>query len=107
MTRDERVARVIADAPTSSQKSLREAFSGSASPRAAIKAMCLTCVGYERDSVRNCTGWSCPLWKYRPYQEAGPEKGTAANPGEEDAADGQRDADRDANPTPDAPRGQT
>ena len=66
--RESRVARVIAEAPESVKNTLREAFSGAASPRKAIKAMCLACVGYERDSVRNCTGYSCPLWKYRPFQ---------------------------------------
>ena len=63
-----RAERVIADAPESVKKLLSRAFSGSASPRAAIKAQCLVCVGYERDSIRNCTGYSCPLWKYRPFQ---------------------------------------
>lgn len=67
--RDTRVAKVISEAPESAKGSLTRAFSGSASPRAAIKAMCLTCVGYDRDSIRNCTGYSCPLWKYRPFQE--------------------------------------
>ena len=69
MTRAEVVNRRIAEAPQSCQKSLRKAFFGSASPRQAIKAMCLACVGYERESIKNCTGWSCPLWRYRPFQD--------------------------------------
>lgn len=68
--REERVARVVAAAPDSTKNTLREAFSGSASPRGAIKAACLACVGYDREEIRNCSGWSCPLWKYRPYQGA-------------------------------------
>jgi hypothetical protein len=67
--RDKRVARMISEAPESAKKTLRESFSGSASPRKAIKAMCLTCVGYDRQEITNCTGYSCPLWAYRPYQE--------------------------------------
>lgn len=63
-----RVEEAIAEAPESAKNTLREAFSGSASPRKAIKAMCLSCVGFQRDAVRDCTGFSCPLWAYRPYQ---------------------------------------
>lgn len=66
--REERIAAVIAQAPISVQGSLTRAFSGSASPRAAIKAHCLACTGFDRLAVRNCTGWGCPLWKYRPFQ---------------------------------------
>lgn len=66
--REKRVQRAIAEAPESVKNTLAEAFSGSASPRKAIKAMCLTCVGFQRDAVRNCTGYSCPLWAYRPFQ---------------------------------------
>lgn len=104
--REERVAKMIAEAPPSSRKTLREAFFGSASPRAAIKAMCLSCVGYDRSSITNCTGWSCPLWKYRPYQEAGPENETAADSGREVAADEDTTADRDAEHSRDPARGQ-
>lgn len=68
MTREQRIEVVVADAPQSVQKSLREAFLGSASPRKAIKATCLACVGFDRSAVENCTGWSCPLWAYRPFQ---------------------------------------
>jgi hypothetical protein len=69
MNREERIVRVIADAPTAARNTLREAFSGSASPRKAIKAFCLACVGYDRQEIKSCTSWGCPLWKYRPFQE--------------------------------------
>ena len=67
--RDKRVAKIVAEAPESAKNALTRAFSGAASPRAAIKAMCLTCVGYDRETIKNCTGYSCPLWKYRPFQD--------------------------------------
>lgn len=70
MTREERMARIVADAPISVQEALRRAFSGSASPRAAIKVQCLVCTGYDRNDVKNCLGYSCPLWAYRPFQVA-------------------------------------
>jgi hypothetical protein len=67
LTRDERVAKVLAEAPVSAQGILKRAFEGSGGRSNAIRAMCLTCMGYDRESVRNCTGWSCPLWKWRPF----------------------------------------
>jgi hypothetical protein len=68
--REVRIARVLQDAPPSVRGILGRAFAGESSPRAAIQAMCLTCVGYQRDEITRCTGYSCPLWVYRPYQEA-------------------------------------
>jgi hypothetical protein len=68
MTRAERVAKMIAEAPERTCGILRRAFDGTASPRDAIKAQCLACVGYDRQEVTNCTGYTCPLWMYRPYQ---------------------------------------
>ena len=67
--REKRVAAVISGAPESVKKSLAGAFSGSVSPRAAIKAQCLVCVGYDRAAIRDCSGYSCPLWAYRPFQD--------------------------------------
>lgn len=58
----------VASAPDSCQGILAKAYSGRASPRAAIKAFCLQCVGYRREDVTNCTALACPLHKYRPYQ---------------------------------------
>ena len=66
--RNKRVEAVLQEAPESAKNTLREAFSGSASPRKAIKAQCLVCVGYDRTAIRDCTGYSCPLWAYRPFQ---------------------------------------
>ena len=67
--RDEVTARRVAEAPELSRKIMRVAYEGRASPRSAIKAMCLICTGYDRAAIRNCTGWSCPLWAFRPYRE--------------------------------------
>ena len=67
MNRQDRVNFMVQDAPVSVRGALFRAFSGAANPRAAIKAMCLTCMGYDRGQIENCTGWSCPLWEYRPF----------------------------------------
>ena len=69
MDRATRTAKVVSEALELACKALAQAFSGSASPRAAIKAMCLTCTDYDRASIKECTGFSCPLWAYRPFQD--------------------------------------
>ena len=58
----------ISEASTLYKKVMEKAYKGTASPRSAIKAACLACVGYTRADVTACTGYSCPLWAYRPYQ---------------------------------------
>lgn len=63
------VVNVIAKAPESTKRTLEAAFNGRSSPREAIKAMCLTCQGYDRAEIRNCTGYACALWMYRPFTE--------------------------------------
>lgn len=66
--RDERVAKALADSSPMFRPVMEKAYSGDASPGKAIKAKCLECTGYDRMTIRNCTGYSCPLWHYRPYQ---------------------------------------
>lgn len=65
---DARREKALSDAPESAKGALAGAFSGSASPRKAIKAMCLSCVGFERKEITNCSSFACPLWEYRPFQ---------------------------------------
>ena len=69
--REELVKQAIADASPLYRTAMAKAYSGTASPRSAIKAQCLHCVGYIRNDVTHCTGFSCPLWAYRPYQIKG------------------------------------
>lgn len=38
------------------------------SPKAAIKAHCLECVGWQRAEVTRCSSLACPLYGYRPFQ---------------------------------------
>jgi hypothetical protein len=67
MIRSQVIELRLKEAPESVKKTLARAFSGDASPRQAIRATCLACVGFDRDSIRNCSGYSCPLWSYRPF----------------------------------------
>lgn len=61
-------ARRLAACPSSSKRLLASCWAKKASPRAAIKAFCAECVGYDRDAVAGCTAYACPLWRYRPFQ---------------------------------------
>ncbi len=56
------------DIPKLYQKLYEQAANGKASPRKAIKAFCLDCVGYGRDEITHCTDTGCSLYCYRPYR---------------------------------------
>jgi hypothetical protein len=72
-TRDEVVAKRIAEAGELYKPLMRKAYAGECSPRSAIKAFCLHCTGEDRQAIRTCSGYSCPLWRFRPYSEGGTE----------------------------------
>jgi hypothetical protein len=63
-------ARRLEACPRSSKRLLASCWAKKASPRAAIKAFCAECVGYDRLAVTECTAYACPLWRYRPHQKA-------------------------------------
>jgi len=58
----------IKTAPKLFKSLLERALTGKCSPRMAIKAQCLECVGFDRAAITDCTAYACPLWHYRPYQ---------------------------------------
>lgn len=62
-------ARRLTACPRSSKRLLASCWTKKASPRAAIKAFCAECQGYDRDAVAGCTAYACPLWRYRPHQK--------------------------------------
>lgn len=62
------VRKRLADMPDSARRGYLRAIQGKASPRAAIKAFCMECCGWQRDEVRLCTAQACPLYAYRPFQ---------------------------------------
>jgi hypothetical protein len=67
--RQERIAKRRKDTPRIHRANYDEAVSGR-SRKAAIKAFCLECVGWEKEEVRLCTGLACPLYPYRPYHKS-------------------------------------
>ena len=61
----------LASAPISWRGILARSWSSKCSPRAAIKAHCGECQGFDRDAITLCTCYACPLWNFRPYTKAG------------------------------------
>lgn len=57
------------------RNSYLSAVSGKATPRNAIKAFCIECMGYNRAEVSKCSTIDCPLNLYRPYKKAGDDDG--------------------------------
>ena len=53
--------------PAYKQTFIRAYTSGSKS--AAIKAFCLHCTGCQKQVIRSCTSYGCPLYPHRPYQD--------------------------------------
>ena len=51
--------------PLSYRAGYIRAAAGIASPRQAIRANCLYCLGWDRNAVSECTSSHCPLWTYR------------------------------------------
>ena len=63
--------------PISARGIIERAYLGECSPRGAIKAFCLRCVGYIRGDVTDCVATACPLHHFRPYQGAENDQGVA------------------------------
>lgn len=63
---DEHIERLRKHTPKQFHPLIDKLSKGSRS--AAMKLMCLQCVGFERIGVRECGGKSCPMFLYRPYQ---------------------------------------
>ena len=66
--RENRLKTVSTLAP-SKVKLFERVFRGEGSPRQAIKAMCLECLGFNADDIRNCTAPACPLFHNRPFRK--------------------------------------
>jgi hypothetical protein len=59
----------LATTPESAKGHFVAAWAGKCSPRRAIKAQCLECVGFERKAITECTSYGCSLWMFRPFQQ--------------------------------------
>jgi hypothetical protein len=59
------VQAICDSAPKSARRGYLKTMRGRASPRFAMKIMCLHCMGWVRAEVPLCTARGCPLWAYR------------------------------------------
>jgi hypothetical protein len=66
--RAERIRKHRADIPRIHRKTYDKAMQGK-SLKSAIKAFCLECCCWQKEEVRLCTSFACPLFLYRPYKE--------------------------------------
>ena len=66
--RDAMRVEFLSTVPASARNLIERAFGGKASPRAAIKAKCLDCSGFDRAEIANCSVVLCELHPYRPFQ---------------------------------------
>ena len=73
MNRAAKVVEFLENTPVLYRSQMDRAFLGSASPRRAIKAMCLSCSCFVREEIANCQVVLCPLHAYRPYQPKPPQ----------------------------------
>ena len=64
----EKIAKRRADMPEVYRANYDKAMTGK-SLKAASKAFCLECVQWQREEVRLCPSYACPLWLYRPYKD--------------------------------------
>jgi hypothetical protein len=64
-TRQQKVAKRIAQMPKVYRKIYEKAVAGN-SKAAAIKAFCLECCMWQKNEIINCTSLACPLFPYRP-----------------------------------------
>jgi len=60
-----RIFNRLVDMPKTMRRLFCRAYLGR-SMRAAVKAHCLMCVGYDRKEVSLCSSPECPLYPYRP-----------------------------------------
>jgi hypothetical protein len=72
--------------PPLSRGLIARSLGGTASPRQAIKAFCLTCTNYDRDEITHCPVWRCPLHAYRPRWPSALAEGS--DPSDESVSDG-------------------
>lgn len=76
----ELIEKKLKEVPVKAKILTRKALEGKASPRGAIKAFCLECVGYERKEIIFCTAPCCPLYEYRPKYQLKQTKDSTISP---------------------------
>jgi hypothetical protein len=83
----EKIAQHRAQIPRIHQANYDKAMRGR-SMKAAIKAFCLECVCWQKEEVRLCTSFACPLYNYRPYKNDSKEVDNRTGLGAESKSSG-------------------
>ncbi len=65
--RQRKIAHRLEDIPRIYRRIYRQAAEGKGR-KAAIHAFCLECTQWEKEEVRKCVSFACPLFVFRPYQ---------------------------------------
>jgi hypothetical protein len=78
---EQRRRETLAHVPSRYRGIYERAWEGN-SKAAAIKAFCLHCTGDQRNEIRDCTSYACPLREYRPYQNDAEDNSDDATEGE-------------------------
>jgi hypothetical protein len=63
-----RMMRQVSEDAPSKAGVFRRVYCVTATPREAIKAMCLQCCWMDVAGIRECSATACPLWGFRPYR---------------------------------------
>jgi hypothetical protein len=78
MTHEKRKASKLAETPPRFKVLALKVLEGRVTPRQAIKAKCLDCMGYIIKDIRNCPSTTCELHRFRPFQPPSNRGGTAS-----------------------------
>jgi len=62
-----RILEQVSEDMPSKVRLFEKCFLAEASPRMAIKAMCVWCTWGSHEDIRECPSDDCPLWEYRSY----------------------------------------
>jgi len=87
-SKDDTIARRLAEMPPKYRGIYKRAMTGK-SRKAALRAFCLECCGWQRVEVARCTAPACPLFPYRRAAGAAdvPVTGSLAASGERSPGD--------------------
>ena len=62
-------SKYLQDTPKPFQSLVYKQITGGKSPTKAIKLKCLDCCSWQKEEVKSCGSWDCPLHDYRPYKK--------------------------------------
>lgn len=58
----------LKNAPNGSKRVMTRVYNKTANKGDVLKAVCLECVQYDKDEIKDCASSVCPIWHYRRYK---------------------------------------